>query len=119
MDDNPILDHFESPWHRGELATATHRQSTRNPTCGDEVTLQLRVNDGTLEEAWFQASGCMVSQASASMLCQHIEGCGLQQLSEFNALSMLKLIRVPLSPKRQQCGLLPFKALKTLVYSLV
>lgn len=118
MDDNPILLHFESPYHRGAFSSATHTQSTRNPSCGDEVTLQLKVTSAAVETAWFTAAGCMVSQAAASMLCKHIEGRSLNELRDFDAESMLALIGVPLTPHRQQCGLLPFKALKTLIYSL-
>lgn len=118
MDDNPILEHFESPWHRGNFPEATHCQSTRNPACGDEVMLRVQIVDGSIELAWFTAAGCMVSQAAASMLCEHIEGRSLNELRDFDAESMLALIGVPLTPHRQQCGLLPFKALKTLIYSL-
>jgi len=64
-----------------------------------------------------QAVTVRVFQASASMLCRHIEGKSLQRLNKFAAPSMLKLIGVPLTPNRQQCGLLAFKALKTLAYS--
>lgn len=118
MDDNPILEEFESPYHRGEFAVATHRQYQRNPTCGDEVTLRLVFSNNRLTEAWFSAAGCMVSQAAASMLCRHIEQKSIVTLRAFQASDMLRLVGVPLTPHRQQCALLCFKALKTIVYSL-
>lgn len=118
MDDNPILDHFESPYHCGKTAVLSVDRSIRNPACGDELTLQLTVQNGQVDEAWFMAAGCMVSQAATSMLCEYVEGRTLKSLAEFQAADMLALIGVPLTPRRQQCGLLPFRALKELIYSL-
>ena len=45
-----------------------------NPSCGDELTLQLRIEDGVIEEASFVGSGCAVSQASADMMADLITG---------------------------------------------
>ena len=118
MDENPILEHFESPYHRGETASGSVDRSIRNPACGDELTLQLAIQDGQVGEAWFTAAGCMVSQAATSMLCEYVEGRTLKSLAEFQAADMLALIDVPLTPRRQQCGLLPFRALKELIYLL-
>ncbi|MGZ0174791.1 MAG: iron-sulfur cluster assembly scaffold protein [Planctomycetales bacterium] len=118
MDENPILDHFESPYHRGEAASGSVDRSIRNPACGDELTLQLAIQDGRVGEAWFTAAGCMVSQAATSMLCEYVEGRTLESLAEFQAADMLALIGVPLTPRRQQCGLLPFRVLKELIYSM-
>jgi len=118
MDENPILDHFESPYHRGEAAAGSVDRSIRNPACGDELTLRLSIHDSQVGEAWFTAAGCMVSQAATSMLCEYVEGRTLKSLAEFQAAEMLALIGVPLTPRRQQCGLLPFRALKELIYLL-
>jgi len=118
MDENPILEHFESPYHRGEAASGAVERSIRNPACGDELTLQLAVQNGQVGEAWFTTAGCMVSQAATSMLCEYVEGRSLESLAEFQAVDMLALIGVPLTPRRQQCGLLPFRALKELIYLL-
>ena len=118
MDENPISEHFESPYHRGAFPAGTHERSVRIPACGDELTLQLAIQNQQVREAWFNAAGCMVSQAATSILCEYIEGRTLESLAEFQATDMLALIGVPLTPRRQQCGLLPFRALKELIYSM-
>jgi len=118
MDDNPILEHINAPFHRGALELATHTQQLRNPTCGDEVRLQLILAGGHVKEAWFTAAGCMVSQAAASILCAHVDGKALTELAEFTPSDMLALISVPLTPHRQQCALLPFFALRTIIEDL-
>ena len=118
MDHNPILDHFESPYHRGEASAGAVQRSLRNPACGDELTLQLTIQDGQVGEAWSTAAGCMVSQAATSMLCEYVERRTVESLAEFQAADMLALIGVPLTPRLQQCGLWPFRALNELIYSL-
>ncbi|MBI1345601.1 iron-sulfur cluster assembly scaffold protein [bacterium] len=115
--DDHILDHFESPYHKGELAGATCQHSDRNPICGDQLTLYLKISDaGVIEQAYFDGKGCAISQAAASILCEYAEGKTRADLQALQAKDMLKLLQVPLTPSRQKCGLLGFKVLKTMLY---
>lgn len=114
--DDHILDHYESPYHKGPLADASCTLSDRNPICGDQVTLQLRFDGDKVAECFFQGTGCAISQAAASILCEAVEGKTLAELRELQARDMLDLLQVPLTPSRQKCGLLAFKILKTLLY---
>ena len=114
-----ILDHYESPYHRGHLPQPTCRHSDKNPLCGDFIQLELQVDaDKRVSQAWFEGHGCAISQAAASMLVEHIEGKTLPELKEFQAQEMLDLLKVRLTASRQKCGLLGFKVLKTMIYSL-
>src|SRR5881227_1106304 len=65
-----ILDHYRRPRNKGTLEGATHAVSLNNPLCGDEIDLQLRVDNDTIKEARFVGRGCSISQASASMMTQ-------------------------------------------------
>jgi nitrogen fixation NifU-like protein len=69
-----ILDHNRSPRNFGELAGATGRAEQRNPLCGDEVTVWVRVEGDTVAEARFVGSGCAISKASASLMTQAVKG---------------------------------------------
>lgn len=115
--DDHILDHFESPYHKGPLAGATCTHSDRNPICGDQISLQLKLADDKVDCAFFDGKGCAISQAAASILCEHIEGKSLDELRQMQAKEMLHLLQVPLTASRQKCGLLAFKVLKTLLYT--
>ena len=116
--DELILDHYESPYHRGELESPSCTHTERNPLCGDRVQLQLQIDsEQRIQQAVFDGEGCAISQAAASILCEHIEGKTLEEVEEFSAAAMLDLLRVQLTAVRQRCGLLGFKVLKTLVYS--
>ena len=113
-----ILDHYESPYHKGTLANSTCSHTARNPLCGDMVTVQLRVDENNrITDAYFDGTGCAISQAAASILCEDIEGKTLDEVREFQAQDMLDLLRVRLTPTRQRCGLLGFTVVKTLAYA--
>ncbi len=117
--DDHILDHFESPYHKGHLPQPTCSHSDRNPICGDQITVELLVDEhDVIKEAYFDGKGCAISQASASILCEAIEGKTLQELRDFQAQNMLDLLKVRLTASRQKCGLLGFKVLKTMLYTL-
>ena len=117
--DDHILDHFESPYHKGHLSCPSCTHSDRNPICGDQVTLELAVDENDhVREAYFNGNGCAISQAAASILCETIEGKSLDELRQFQAKDMLDLLKVRLTASRQKCGLLCFKVLKTMLYSL-
>lgn len=116
--DDYILDHYECPYHKGHIACPTCAHSEKNPLCGDQIRLELKLDDsGKVQEAFFNGKGCAISQAAASILCQHVEGKTLDELQSFQAPDMLRLLKVPLTATRQRCGLLGFKVLKTMMYA--
>ena len=110
-----ILRHYEEPYHNEPFARATHRQRIDNPVCGDSVQIEIRVSGvGLIEQAWFTGAGCVISQASASMLVEQIEGQTFDSLSHFTAQDMLHLFRARLTPGRQRCCLLAWEAFREL-----
>jgi len=114
-----ILDHYESPYHKGRLEGATYCQKGRNPLCGDQVQIQLAVDEkGRIEQAYFDGDGCAISQAAASILCEAVEGKRIDEVEAMQAQDMLDMLKVPLTATRQRCGLLGFKVLKTIVYTI-
>lgn len=118
VDETILIAHHESPYHRGRLDEPTCEHLERNPICGDWVRLEMRLDEADrVEAAYFEGGGCIISQAAASLLCKHIEGRRLGDLEAFTAADMLALIDIPLVPRRQWCGLLAFRTLKTIVYS--
>jgi len=115
-----VLDHYEDPYHRGHCPGATHAHEDDNPLCGDTVRVELQVDgDGKLREAWFDGEGCCISQASASMLIEKMDGKTVDDVKQFSAEDMLKLFGARLTPNRQKCCLLPWRVLQTAVFSPV
>lgn len=70
-----ILDHYRSPRNRGQLATPpAHRVEGFNPLCGDEITIDLLVEDGVLVDLKLSGQGCSISQASSSLMSVAVKG---------------------------------------------
>lgn len=69
-----ILDHYRQPRGRGELEPPKITQEGFNPSCGDEVIIDLRVEDGRIADVRFHGQGCSISQASASMMTEAVKG---------------------------------------------
>jgi nitrogen fixation NifU-like protein len=77
-----ILDHYRNPRHRGSLAAASAHAEGSNPLCGDEITLDLAVVDGTVADLAFNGQGCSISQASASMMSDAVIGKSIDEIHE-------------------------------------
>ena len=75
-----ILDHAQSPRHRGLIANADLVVEGVNPLCGDELKLSIRREDGRLVEIGIQGGGCSISLASASMLAEAVEGKTVEEI---------------------------------------
>lgn len=69
-----IFDHYRRPRHAGTLRDADVVTRQANPVCGDELTLYLKVKDDRVAEVAFEAAGCSISQASASVMTEQVLG---------------------------------------------
>lgn len=77
-----ILDHAKNPHGVGLLGDAAGSSHQLNPTCGDEVTLELHVTDGAVTAIRWEGHGCSISQASASLLSDLAAGLTVPELTE-------------------------------------
>ena len=70
-----VNEHNLHPGHKGDLPAPTHIRQGVNPTCGDDIHLQLAIDgEGVITAASFNGSGCAISQASADIMLDLIEG---------------------------------------------
>ena len=69
-----LIDHNMHPAHKHELPDADMEMRGYNPTCGDDITLRLKVSDGVVVDGAFTGSGCAISQASADMMLDLVIG---------------------------------------------
>jgi nitrogen fixation protein NifU and related proteins len=69
-----ILDHYKNPRNKRELADAQLSCSQNNPLCGDEITVFVNEKEGQIAEVAFQGTGCSISQSSASMMTEAVQG---------------------------------------------
>ncbi|MDA7978785.1 MAG: iron-sulfur cluster assembly scaffold protein [Pirellulales bacterium] len=113
-----VLDHYEDPYQKGTCPGATHAHEEDNPLCGDVVRMELKIDDeGKIADVWFDGTGCCISLASASMLTEKLHGKSVDEAKAFAADDMLTLFGARLTPNRQKCCLLPWRALQAAMFS--
>jgi len=113
-----ILDHSKNPRNRGTLDPADFTYEDVNPLCGDEVRIDVRVKDDHVSEIAFSGRGCAVSQASASILTEMVEGMSIDEVKQITKDDLLEEIGIPVSPARLKCALLSLKVLKAGLYGV-
>ena len=107
-----LMDHYRNPRHHGTLKDHDFDTGQYNPTCGDVVGMQGKIADNKLTAIAFEGKGCVISQATASMLAEYALGKTLHELAALTANDILELIKIPLGPTRLKCALLALYALK-------
>ena len=69
-----IMEHSTSTYNKHELENATDKEHGHNPSCGDDITLEIIMNDNIIEDLAFTGSGCAISQASTSIMIDLLKG---------------------------------------------
>jgi nitrogen fixation protein NifU and related proteins len=125
-----ILEHYKRPRNKGQLEDPHASVHMNNPTCGDEVILQLRFDGDAVSDVGFVGHGCSISQASISMMTALLRGKSRAEAAEIAALftammhgdqdaprdkrlgDLRALAGVARFPVRVKCALLGFNALE-------
>jgi len=107
-----ILEHYRRPHNFGVLEDATASYEGANPLCGDRITLQVRVKDGTIDGVAFTGRGCAISQASASLLTDEVRGKPVDTAAGITSSDVLELLGIEISPARMKCALLSLDTLQ-------
>jgi nitrogen fixation NifU-like protein len=113
-----IMEHYKNPANRGTLDPSDFSYQDVNPLCGDEIRIDVRVQDDRVSEIRFSGRGCAVSQASASILTEMVEGKTLDEVKAIGRDELLEEIGIPVSPARMKCAMLGLKVLKAGVYGV-
>src|SRR3989338_10981400 len=69
-----IIDHGRNPRNFCEYRDADHIKEGYNPLCGDEITIYIFEQSGNIKKAYFYGKGCAISIASASLMCEALNG---------------------------------------------
>lgn len=123
-----IMDHYKNPRNRGKFEDDAVTIDLNNPTCGDRISLQLKVEDGVVKDAKYSGEGCSISMSSASMMTDAVKGKtldeALEMASKFSSLmkgeavefdeyeDLEALSGVNKFPARIKCATLAWNALR-------
>lgn len=107
-----IMDHYKYPRNKGKINTPDIASGVYNPSCGDASSITACVENEKIRSIAFDASGCVISIASASLLTEYVKGKSLAQINLVTKNDLFSIIGIPLGPTRLKCALLPLEALQ-------
>ena len=117
-----ILDHYRHPRHRGLREPFDAEVHHVNPTCGDEVTVRVRIENGVIDDVSYEGLGCSISQASESVMTEALavqeeflalmQGRGTVEPDEERLEDAVAFAGVAKFPARVKCALLGWMAFK-------
>ena len=92
-----ILDHYHSPRGSKKIEDPDITNEGKNPSCGDEIELSLKLNDHKIDDISVACKGCAISVASGSLLAEAIKGKSISEVKKISAVvkSMLKGEDIP------------------------
>lgn len=107
-----IKQHYHHPRNTGKLSNPTHTAEQLNPLCGDEIKVYLNIKDGIVLDIKYEARGCMISIAAASVLSEYLKGESVAEIKKITKEDINKLLGVTISKARESCATLALEALK-------
>ncbi|PKO17230.1 MAG: Fe-S cluster protein [Chloroflexi bacterium HGW-Chloroflexi-10] len=114
-----IVERYKNPMFRGELDPHDYTYEDENPLCGDHIRIDLRVDENEIiTEACFSGHGCAISQASADLLMEMVQGKPIADIKNLTKNDILDILGIELGPVRLKCALLPLKVLKGSAYGM-
>jgi nitrogen fixation protein NifU and related proteins len=108
-----ILDHYRNPRNFGSLERTDVEAEDLNPLCGDQIRMQLKLDDGVVSDVRFSGKGCAISQAAASMLTERVKGMKLADVATLSKDVVLEDVGIGISPTRMKCAMLGLRVLKS------
>ncbi len=106
-----IIDLYKNPLNQGELKDASVTHRAYNPLCGDDITVDLLVEENKIVDVRHRGVGCAISQAAVSMLTEEVKGKELDEVMNINKEDVIEMLGIELGPVRLKCGLLGLESL--------
>ncbi len=108
-----LIEHYKQSQFRKIITDPTITYGELNPACGDKIDVMIKVDHASnITDIGFQGSGCVISQAAISMLCEEILGKSTEAVLNLNTHDILQLVRIELGPVRAKCATLSLQVVQ-------
>jgi nitrogen fixation NifU-like protein len=107
-----IINHYQNPQNQGRPKNFSQSFKLTNPLCGDEITVYLTVTDKILKAINYEAQGCAISIATASILSAALKNHTTNSIKQMTTEQLLAIIKIKPTPTRLKCALLPLEAIQ-------
>lgn len=106
-----ILDLYKKPMNEGELEDALEAEGD-NPSCGDQMTVHVDVENGVIQEIRHQTDGCAISTAAISIASEELVGMETEEVKELDKDWIIDEMGIDVSPMRVKCAVLGLKTIR-------
>ncbi|MCB9359246.1 SUF system NifU family Fe-S cluster assembly protein [Candidatus Woesearchaeota archaeon] len=107
-----ILELYNEPLNFGELGDATHKHHEYNPLCGDDITMQVIIEDDIVKDVKFNGKGCAISIAAASLVTDSVKGKKVEDVLSMKSSDVIELLGIEIASVRLKCALIGLEALQ-------
>ena len=109
-----VMDHFNNPRNMGEIQNPDGTSQVGNPTCGDMMQIQIKVEDGIIREAKFKTFGCVAAIATSSISTEMIIGKTLEEAEKLTNDAVAQALD-GLPPHKRHCSVLAAEAIQAAI----
>jgi nitrogen fixation NifU-like protein len=113
-----LMDIYKNPSHKGTVDDPSVKVFEKNPMCGDEIDLSVKVKNGVIEDIKFEGSACSVSIISSDLLLDHVKGKTIEEAKKITKDDLLKMVDINLTTSRVKCATLILVAVQEAITKL-
>jgi len=107
-----ILDHYKNPRNRGVLKNAETSFKSTNASCGDEITVYLKLDDDRIEKISFDGHGCVIALAAASILSETLIDKEITDILKMDLSDVQAQLGIEISNRRSKCALIALRSIQ-------
>ncbi|MDE1861156.1 MAG: iron-sulfur cluster assembly scaffold protein [Candidatus Micrarchaeota archaeon] len=110
-----LIYNYEHPKNRGVMKAPTSQIHEENISCGDKITVFLKIEDNKITDVQYDGGGCVISMGTASILTDYLKGKDIREVEKFGKKELLDLINIDPGPVRLHCATLSLRAVRKAV----
>ena len=103
---------YEHPEHKHGMSNPDASMNEENVSCGDKITVYIKLEDGKAKDVSYEGSGCIISMGSADILADFLRGKTIKEVMKIDKDALLKIINIDPGPVRLHCATLSLRAVR-------